>query len=157
VTDSGKTNGFPAPSDEKDPVRRDIRAAMNRLRGGATKNVPAGSPLTVVNLAQEAGVKRHALTHWHPDLKDEFYARRDAAVAETTSDRERMLEACVAKAEAEIAALRRESDNWHNAAKDFVRIIQTLELEANAYKANIETLKARLEAADMPSRVTHLR
>jgi hypothetical protein len=53
--------------------RAAIEAAMNWLLDG----IPLRSDgrLTIVSLAAEAGVKRHVLTHKHPDLKDRFYAR----------------------------------------------------------------------------------
>ena len=50
-----------------------IRDAMDRLLTG--QPVRSTGALTVVALAEEAGVKRHLLTHRHPDLKDEFYAK----------------------------------------------------------------------------------
>ena len=54
--------------------RAEIEAAMGRLLDG----IPLRSDgmLTVVALAVEAGVKRHALTHKHTDLKDRLPARR---------------------------------------------------------------------------------
>ena len=71
MTDS--PSAFPSPADETDPVRRDIRAAMNRLLGGTSLRANPGE-LTVVALAREAYVKRHHLTHGHTDLRDEFVA-----------------------------------------------------------------------------------
>jgi hypothetical protein len=50
-----------------------IRAAMDRILGGTAKN--SNGALTIVALAQEAGVPRNALTQRHVDLKGEFYAR----------------------------------------------------------------------------------
>ncbi len=57
------------PPDE----RRMIRDAMDRLLTGNV--LRSTGALTIVSLAQEAGVKRHLLTHRHTDLKDEFYAK----------------------------------------------------------------------------------
>ncbi|MDH6439422.1 hypothetical protein M2158_007963 [Streptomyces sp. SAI-144] len=58
----------PAP-DERDR----IRAAMDRiLRGNAQHSNGA---LTIVALAQEAGLPRNALTQRHLDLKNDFYAQ----------------------------------------------------------------------------------
>lgn len=53
--------------------RSEIRSAMERLLEG--KPIRSNGALTVVALAEEAGVKRHLLTHRHTDLKGEFYLR----------------------------------------------------------------------------------
>jgi chromosome segregation ATPase len=60
------------PADE----RREIQAAMDRLLNGTP--LRSDGKLTIVSLAAEAGVKRHALTHKHTDLKDQFNARAKA-------------------------------------------------------------------------------
>ena len=56
----------PAP-DERDR----IRAAMDRILAGHPEH--SNGALTIVALAQEAGVPRNALTQRHTDLKKEFY------------------------------------------------------------------------------------
>ncbi|MFD7641630.1 hypothetical protein ACFV4P_13345 [Kitasatospora sp. NPDC059795] len=58
----------PAPDE-----RARIRAAADRILAGAPEN--SNGALTVVALAQEAGVPRNALTQRHPDLREDFYAR----------------------------------------------------------------------------------
>ncbi|MEU1506290.1 hypothetical protein [Kitasatospora sp. NPDC005748] len=58
----------PAPDE-----RARIRAAIDRILAGAPEN--SNGALTVVALAQEAGVPRNALTQRHPDLREDFYAR----------------------------------------------------------------------------------
>ncbi|MFE9806096.1 hypothetical protein [Streptomyces sp. NPDC005548] len=58
----------PAP-DERDR----IRAAMDRILNGTPQK--SNGALTVVALAEEAGVPRNALTQRQLDLKNEFYAR----------------------------------------------------------------------------------
>lgn len=58
---------------DADQERRTIRAAMDRLLTG--QPLRTAGALTIVELAQEADVKRHVLTHRHTDLKDEFNAR----------------------------------------------------------------------------------
>lgn len=50
-----------------------IKAAASRLLAGTP--LRSNGALTVVALAEEAGVKRHVLTHRHTDLKDLFYAQ----------------------------------------------------------------------------------
>lgn len=57
------------PADE----RHEIEAAMDRLLNGTP--LRSEGKLTIVSLAAEAGVKRHALTHKHTDLKDLFNTR----------------------------------------------------------------------------------
>ncbi|MFE9837819.1 hypothetical protein ACFYP4_22185 [Streptomyces sp. NPDC005551] len=58
----------PAP-DERDR----IRAAMDRILQGTAQH--STGALTIVALAQEAGVPRNALTQRHLDLKNDFYTQ----------------------------------------------------------------------------------
>ncbi|CAM5310357.1 hypothetical protein [Streptomyces abikoensis] len=51
--------------------RERIRAAMDRILTGTPQH--SNGALTIVALAQEAGVPRNALTQRHLDLKNEFY------------------------------------------------------------------------------------
>jgi hypothetical protein len=53
--------------------RARIREAMERIFDG-TPHSSTGA-LTIVALAQEAGVPRNALTQRHTDLRNEFYER----------------------------------------------------------------------------------
>jgi chromosome segregation ATPase len=61
------------------------RAAERQAINDAIERMITGTPvrstgaLTVLQLANEAGVKRWVLTHKHPDLKEEFEQRRAAA------------------------------------------------------------------------------
>jgi isopentenyl diphosphate isomerase/L-lactate dehydrogenase-like FMN-dependent dehydrogenase len=61
------------------------RAAERQAISDAIERMITGTParstgaLTVLQLANEAGVKRWVLTHKHPDLKEEFEQRRAAA------------------------------------------------------------------------------
>jgi hypothetical protein len=57
------------PADE----RRETEAATDRLLNGTP--LRSDGKLTIVSLAAEAAVKRHALTHKRTDLKDLFNAR----------------------------------------------------------------------------------
>lgn len=88
--------------------RQVIRDAMERILGGAP--IRSSGALNIVTLAQEAGVKRHLLTHRHTDLRDEFYDRvrsqgkvpaSEVALREKIAD----LEATVAKLRASNAHL----------------------------------------------------
>ncbi|GGW86103.1 hypothetical protein AB0E64_38740 [Streptomyces caelestis] len=56
-------------SDERDR----IRAAMDRILLGTAQN--SNGALTIVALAEEAGVPRNALTQRHLDLKNDSYAQ----------------------------------------------------------------------------------
>ncbi|MFI1801112.1 hypothetical protein ACH427_27675 [Streptomyces sp. NPDC020379] len=51
--------------------RKHIRAAMDRIL--AVTPQQSNGALTIVALAQEAGVPRNVLTRRHLDLKNEFY------------------------------------------------------------------------------------
>ena len=58
---------------EKDPIRQQILAAMDRLLAG--EPLRSSGRLSVSQLAVEAGVGRWHLTHQHVDLKELFQAR----------------------------------------------------------------------------------
>ena len=58
----------PAPDE-----RNRIRSALERILQG-TPQYSSGA-LTIVALAEEAGVPRNALTQRHLDLKNDFYAQ----------------------------------------------------------------------------------
>jgi hypothetical protein len=60
-----------------DPDRRAIQAAADRLLTGTP--LRSTGKLTIVQLANEAGVKRWLLTHKHRDLAEQFQARVRAA------------------------------------------------------------------------------
>ena len=61
----------------RETERQAIRDAIERLINGAP--IRSTGALTVLQLANEAGVKRWVLTHKHPDLKTEFEHRRTQA------------------------------------------------------------------------------
>lgn len=73
---------------EKDPVRKKLLAAMDRLLDGSP--LRSSGRLSVSQLAVEAGVERWRLTHQHTDLKERFQARvkavQGAATAAEQSD-----------------------------------------------------------------------
>lgn len=58
----------------REAERQAIRDAIERLIIGTP--IRSTGALTVLQLANEAGVKRWVLTHKHPDLKTEFEYRR---------------------------------------------------------------------------------
>lgn len=69
----------PTAATEKDPVRKKLLAAMDRLLDG--EPLRSTGRLSVSQLAVEAGVGRWQLTHRHMDLKELFQARVKAAEA----------------------------------------------------------------------------
>jgi hypothetical protein len=69
-----------ASTNDTDPIRRQILAAIDRLLDGAPTR--STGRLSVTQLAAEAGLRRWHLTHQHTDLKDLFQARvRDLEAA----------------------------------------------------------------------------
>jgi chromosome segregation ATPase len=58
----------------REAERQAVRDAIERLINGTP--IRSTGALTVLQLANEAGVKRWVLTHKHPDLKTEFEQRR---------------------------------------------------------------------------------
>lgn len=102
-----------------------IRDAMDRLLTG--QPVRSTGALTVVALAEEAGVKRHLLTHRHPDLKDEFYAkvRAQGAVPQNELD----LRATITELKSKIDRLRAERDALQAEASILRRMNNVLTVE----------------------------
>lgn len=106
--------------------RRLIRDAMDRLLTG--QPIRSTGALTVVALAEEAGVKRHLLTHRHPDLKDEFYAKVKAQGA--TPQNELDLRATITQLKAKLAALKAERDGARAEAATLRRMNNVLTAES---------------------------
>lgn len=108
------------------PDERDqIRAAADRLLAGIPQR--SNGALTIVSLAEEAGVKRHVLTHRHTDLKDEFNARVRAQGH--TPESERKLRERLEKAEARLEALREENIELKVTNEGYARVVNLLTLE----------------------------
>src|ERR1022692_4964370 len=105
--------------------RAEIEAAMDRLLDGIP--LRSDGKLTVVSLAAEAGVKRHALTHKHTDLKDRFYARvkaQDSVPASETALREQN-----AELRRKLDDMRAERDEYKQAADALARALNVLTFE----------------------------
>ena len=80
-----------------------------------------------MSLAAEAGVKRHALTHKHTDLKDRFYARvkaQDSTPASETALREQN-----AELRSKLDDMRAERDEYKQAADALARALNVLTIE----------------------------
>jgi hypothetical protein len=105
--------------------RAEIEAAMDRLLDGIP--LRSDGKLTVVALAAEAGVKRHALTHKHTDLKDRFYARikaQQSAPASEAALREQNADLC-----RKLGDMRAERDEYKHAADALARALNVLTIE----------------------------
>jgi len=102
-----------------------IRAAMDRILDGAHQ--ASNGALTIVALAQEAGVPRNALTQRHLDLKNEFYERVKERGA--TPDAEARLRQTIVKLKKTIANKNTELDQLRADVPALVRVINILTLE----------------------------
>ncbi|WP_375424191.1 hypothetical protein [uncultured Friedmanniella sp.] len=125
--------------------RRLIRDAMDRLLTG--QPIRSTGALTVVALAEEADVKRHLLTHRHPDLKDEFYAkvRAQGDVPQNELD----LRARVADLEAKVESLRSDRDTARAEAAILRRMNNVLAAEkAQTDSQDAGRLRSRLTAVN---------
>ena len=101
---------------EKDPTRRAIIAAIQRILLGQPKHIPPGA-ISISHLAQEAQVGRHHLYQSHPDLKDRYEYLRDRSRQPT--EKELGLRHELDEAKAKITQLRdlqarthERSQNW---------------------------------------------
>jgi chromosome segregation ATPase len=126
--------------------RAEIEAAMDRLLDGIP--LRSDGKLTVIALAAEAGVKRHALTHKHTDLKDRFYARikaqhaipaREITLSEQNADLRRKLD-----------DMRAERDEYKHAADALARALNVLAAENDKLRSQI----SRISSPAMPARLT---
>lgn len=109
---------------------------MERLLGGTP--LRSDGKLTVVSLAVEADVKRHALTHKHTDLKDRFYARvkaQDAVPASEAALREQM-----ASLRRKLDDLRAERDEYKQAADALARALNVLTVENDTLQRQVDRL-----------------
>ena len=85
--------------------------------------------LTIVALAEEAGLRRNKLTHKHTDLKDLFYAEVKARNGIPTS--EIKLRGQIAALKTRIERLRQERDDYRAATEAFARADQEITCTAS--------------------------
>jgi len=116
-----------------DEERNAITAAMQRLLAG--KPLRSSGALTIVALAEEAGLRRNKLTHKHTDLKDLFYAEVKARNGIPAS--EIKLREQITALEARIASLRQERDDYRSAAETFARAVHMLTVENDALRKEL--------------------
>jgi len=114
--------------------RARIREAMQRIFDG-TAHSSTGA-LTIVALAQEAGVPRNALTQRHTDLRNQFYQRVKERGA--TPDVEVRLREQVAKLKKTVANKDKELTRLRADVPALVRVINQITAENTELR---ETLK----------------
>lgn len=110
----------PAPDE-----RERITAAMTRILSGCSEH--SSGALTIVALAQEAGVPRNALTQRHLDLKNQFYEHVKQRGA--TADVEIRLRATITTLKKTIASSRQELAQLRADVPALVRVINQLSAE----------------------------
>ncbi|GGW87807.1 hypothetical protein [Streptomyces noursei] len=107
--------------DERDRIRK----AMDRILNDTAES--SSGALTIVALAQEAGVPRNALTQRHLDLKKEFYDRLKERG--TTPDVEVRLRQNIVKLKTTIANKNKELDQLRADVPALIRALNQLTLE----------------------------
>jgi archaellum component FlaC len=103
---------------------------MDRILGGTPQH--SSGALTIVALAQEAGVPRNALTQRHLDLKNEFYQRIQARG--DIPDVETRLRATITTLKQTIANKNDELDRLRADLPALVRAVHLLTLENNTLR-----------------------
>lgn len=107
---------------------------MDRLLDGIP--LRSDGKLTVVSLAAEAGVKRHALTHKHTDLKDRFYAPGQSPAICPAS--EMALREQNAELRRKLDDMRAERDEYKQAADPLARALNVLTAENDKLHGQID-------------------
>ena len=137
----------PAP-DERDR----ITAAMTRILSGCPEH--SNGALTILALAQEAGVPRNALTQRHLDLKNQFYEHVRQRGA--TPDAELRLRAAITALKKTIAGNNRELAQLRGDVPALVRVINQLSAENLELRTQLQMPAAnvvpirRSEGQEMP-------
>jgi molybdopterin converting factor small subunit len=106
--------------------RQEIRDAMERVLSGTAQR--SNGALTIVALAQEAGVPRNALTQRHTDLKNEFYERA-AELGGGVSELERTLRATISELRDTIKNKNEELEQLRSDVPMLVRVVNQLTIE----------------------------
>ncbi|BEL11897.1 hypothetical protein Q0Z83_100880 [Actinoplanes sichuanensis] len=107
------------------PERRAILAAMTRVLAGTTNR-----KLTVKDLAEEAGLKRHHLVNKHTDLRDLFYAEVERSGVE--------------REPAVVIRLRKEITELRDTVSKRNETIQELEAKNEQYAENLAVAIMRI-------------
>ncbi|MFC8408739.1 hypothetical protein [Arthrobacter sp. NPDC057259] len=137
---------------ERDPMRRSILVAMQRILSGHPKHVPLGAN-SVTHLAKEANVGRHHLYQRHPDLRHRFEYLRDRSDQPTEAETE--LGTALDRAKSELSRLRdlqsktrQEAADWKALTELLARAINTLQDELHQEQIKAERLARRLQKLD---------
>lgn len=124
-----------------------IREAMQRIFDGTACS--STGALTIVALAQEAGVPRNALTQRHTDLRNEFYQRVKERGA--IPDVEVRLREQIAKLKKTVASKDKELTQLRSDVPALVRIINQITAEntelreaLNSSPTNVAPLRRRV-------------
>ena len=120
--------------------RTRIREAMQRIFDGAACN--STGALTIVALAQEAGVPRNALTQRHTDLRNEFYKLVQDRGA--TPDVEVRLRKQIAKLKQTVTNKDKELTQLRSDVPALVRVINQLTAENAELREALETPPANV-------------
>jgi septal ring factor EnvC (AmiA/AmiB activator) len=118
--------------------RNAIKAAVSRLLAGTP--LQSNGALTVVALAEEAGVKRHVLTHRHTDLKDLFYAQVRARGQ--VPDSERQLKDELDTTRRRLAEANEHITNLENDNDALARIVNVLATENEQFRDQLQDAKS---------------
>ncbi|MET8428807.1 hypothetical protein [Nocardia sp. NPDC004860] len=126
----------PTAATEKDPVRKKILAAMDRLLAG--KPLRSTGRLSISQLAVEANLGRWHLTHQHTDLKELFQARvKTSQAAHVTAE-----PSAYDKLKAEHAELRAHCAELEQQLQLYASVINLLTLQN-------DTAQAKAPVADL--------
>jgi AcrR family transcriptional regulator len=121
------------------PDERDrIRDAMTRIVNGTPEH--STGALTIVALAQEAGVPRNALTQRHTDLKNDFYQHVQQRGG--PSELETRLRETIAKIKATIQNKNRELNQLRADVPALIRVVNQLSLENHQLREQLTATDA---------------
>jgi hypothetical protein len=123
-----------------------VRAAADRLLTGTP--LRSDGKLTILNLAQEAGIKRWLLTHKYPrQLKDKYQAEFRAAGRKP---------APVQAAEHKIDTLRHQLHQARDEKRQLTELNQTYAVIINQLSHDLDTVTAERDALAAASEVARL-
>ncbi|MFE7577109.1 hypothetical protein ACFU5Z_20485 [Streptomyces sp. NPDC057521] len=126
--------------------RKRIRDAMDRILGGTPQH--SSGALTIVALAQEAGVPRNALTQRHLDLKNEFYEQ--VKLRGATPDVEVRLRRTISNLKKTIANKNKELEQLRADVPALIRAVNQLTLENLQLREEMATPEGRVIAFPSP-------
>ncbi|MBO2466245.1 hypothetical protein [Actinomadura violacea] len=126
--------------------RNRIRAAMERILDGTPQN--SNGALTIVALAQEAGVPRNALTQRHTDLRNDFYEQVKQRGA--TPDVETRLRQIITNLKQTIANKNEELEQLRADVPALIRVVNQLTLENQQLREELGSPRHRVVPLPSP-------